>query len=289
MQSGKNLTTISLGHFKNNVDRIIIASYNKVRNLQSIKERKVKTMIKFLISPAHKKYKDLLFRISNLETAVNCLIESPKYVESLEVGFNGQAHRKVIFQELLSLFDFDAILETGTWIGNTTGYMAKISNLPIYTCELDKLLHSLAKMRLKDVPNIILELSDSREFLKKMKRTDIVKKRVFIYLDAHCNDDLPLQKELEIICSNWRDFVIMIDDFQVPGDVGYGYDNYGKKKILSLDMFSRTFSKHDLISFFPTLPSAEETGLKRGCVVLTRNGEWSEKLSRLQSLTKSGF
>jgi len=248
----------------------------------------VKNVIKYLFHPSlvYRKYQDLIFLVSSLETAVDCLIDSPKWIESEEIGFNGQKYRKLIFKDLLKVFNFDAIVETGTYIGDTTGYMAKTSNLPIHTCELNRHFNSLAKMRLKDITDITFNLCDSRSFLKHLSTTDISKKRVFVYLDAHWYRDLPLREELEIICSEWKNFVIMIDDFQVPGDNGYQYDNYGKGKTLSVGAFSGIFLKHELIPFFPALSSDEETGKsgKSGCVVLARKGVFSETLSSLQSL-----
>ena len=244
------------------------------------------SIIRFLIGPVLRRYEALLLRVTNLETAWDCLVESPQYVDAPDVGFNGQQHRKLIFRELLNSFHFEAILETGTWIGNTTGYLARAANLPVYTCELNQRFHALAKMRLQGVPNVVFERSDSREFLKKIAGTAVVNQAVFIYLDAHWYDDLPLQQELEIICNHWKSFVIMIDDFQVPGDAGYGYDDYGGKKALAVRELGPTFTRFDLVPFFPALPSAQETGFRRGCVVLGRRGEYAEKLGALAVLVR---
>jgi len=46
---------------------------------------------------------------------------------------------------------------------------------------------------------------------------------------------LPLQDEVTIICHNWSDFVIMIDDFRVSDDLGYAHDDYGKGNVLCLE------------------------------------------------------
>jgi hypothetical protein len=89
----------------------------------------------------------------------------------------------------------------------------------------------------------------------------------FFYLDAHWQEDLPLKQETDVIFSSWRNFVIMIDDFRVPADPGYGYDNYGLGKSLEL----RDFPFHEdprVKVYFPAVPSAEESGRKRGCIVL---------------------
>ncbi len=56
---------------------------------------------------------------------------------------------------------------------------------------------------------------------------------VFIYLDAHWEDDLPLAEELRIIAGAWRSAVVMIDDFQVSDDDGYGFDDFGPGKALT--------------------------------------------------------
>ena len=250
---------------------------------------KAKTLIKFIAPPVYKVCKSLLSRIASLELAVDSLINSPKYVDCEDGGFNGQLFRKTIFDELLKAFDFDVIMETGTLIGNTTGYMAKTSGLAVYTCESIDLRHTVAKMRLDCIPDIHTSLSDSRAFLTKLASTDIRKKHVLIYLDAHWEDNLPLEDEIEIICNNWQRFVIMVDDFQVPGDEGYKYDDYGRHKSLSLRDFSDCFDRHDLIPCFPVLPSSEETGARKGCVVLARRGEASEKLNNLKTLSRRGL
>ncbi len=253
----------------------------------------MKNFIEFIMHPFYKKRRKhlaLLSRVSRLEILVGYLIESPKWTESEEAGFNGQKNRKLIFKDLLNAFKFDAIIETGTWVGNTTGFMAKTSNLPVYTCELKKQFNSLAKLRLKDIPNITFALSDSRVFLRSLAAVNTLKIRMpFIYLDAHWyEEELPLQEELEIIYNGWKDFVIMIDDFYVHGDDGYGYDSYGKKT-LSLEVFSEVMLKYELIPFFPALSSIEETGFKRGCVVLARKGKFSEILGSLKSLCKKSY
>jgi predicted O-methyltransferase YrrM len=248
----------------------------------------MKALMKFLLPFFYRKWSDIQFRLSSLEIAVDSLIVSPKYSESDDASFNGQTHRRAIFKQLLEEFPFEAILETGTHVGSTTGYMATTAQLPVYTCELNKRYYYLAKMRLHEVPNINMALLDSRAFLRTMARTAIVHRFVFVYLDAHWYDDLPLQQEVELVCDNWNDFVIMIDDFAVPGDKGYGYDNYGRKKTLALKTFARTFVDLDLVPFFPSLASAQETGSRRGCVILSRRGPISDRLITVRSLRMHG-
>ena len=55
------------------------------------------------------------------------------------------------------------------------------------------------------------------------------------YLDAHWHEYLPLRDELEIALGQFANAVVLIDDFQVPDDPGYGFDDYGPGKTLNLE------------------------------------------------------
>ena len=44
-----------------------------------------------------------------------------------------------------------------------------------------------------------------------MKPTD----SIFFYLDAHADDDYPLEEEIKFITKNYNNFLILIDDFEV--------------------------------------------------------------------------
>jgi hypothetical protein len=243
--------------------------------------RKIKA---WLSRPSSLQYRDLLLRLNNLETALDTLIQSPVYDGRDGVGFNRQEHRKKIFRELCGTFRFEAIVETGTWIGNTTGYMALETKLPVYTCELNPRFHALARARLTNVPNVHFDLSDSRQFLKRLSGTELTQKRTFFYLDAHWYDGLPLEEELRSIAKNWKEFVIMVDDFQVPGDSGYGYDDFYDQK-LDFKTFEPLFSVLRLAVFVPSIASSDETGSKRGCVVLIAEPA-AEKFNDVTSVQK---
>lgn len=218
-----------------------------------------------------RKFRALEYKITFLELALEAYISNPKYNYSEEIGFNGQKIRKNIFTSLVRTIPFDAIIETGTFTGNTTGYMSTVTSLPVYTCESNRVLHAVAKSRLKAFSNIYYYLMDSRTFLGTLANSCFDINVPYIYLDAHGYDDLPLYKEIEIICSYWNEFLIMIDDFQVPGDTGYGYDTYADNQALSIKKFLSLFEKSELAIFFPSASSGEDSGAKRGCVILTRN------------------
>ena len=247
----------------------------------------LRSLFDILRGPRRSEFAALARRVKNLENALDCVIDGQPWAASDEVGFNGQRERKRLFQQLMETFSFGAIVETGTWLGNTTGYLASVSNLPVYTCEINRHFHALARKRLERFANVHCSLADSRSFLTGLSRGELVSQSVFFYLDAHFYSDLPLGEEFDIVASRWRNFVIMVDDFEVPGDPGYGHDDYGRGKELCLKRFHPIFVKHALVPLFPAAGSSEETGAKRGCVVLTRAGEWAERLGRLQSLREA--
>jgi hypothetical protein len=242
-------------------------------NLRTLKPRSIRSY-----------FHDLQYRVANLEMVVDVLIASPVYVPGDDVGFNGQSIRKQIFRDVVAAFKFEVILETGTWTGNTSAFMAETSGLPVYTCEANPRFHKVAQMRLANVNGVHFELADSRKFLEQQAGTDLANKFTFFYLDAHWYDDLPLARELSIIAGSWRNFVAMIDDFRVPGDDGYGYDAYGPNRTLSLEYLAEPMKAHQLEAFFPAQPSAQETGAKRGCVLIARAGATAARLRELSSL-----
>lgn len=225
--------------------------------------------------------------VKSLETALDSLIVDPKYAAADDIGLNGQIQRKRAFADIIGAMRAEAIVETGTWIGNSAGYMSTTTRLPVHSCELNPRFHAIARMRLTGLPNIHLELSDSRSFLEKFARGDLTGKRVFFYLDAHWYDDLPVVKELEIVAGAWRQFVVMIDDFGVPDDPGYGFDNYGPGKKLDVALVEPAAARFNLDIFFPAAGSQEESGARRGYVVLAPKGDLSAALSRLPSLRLS--
>jgi hypothetical protein len=245
------------------------------------------SILKYFLPWSVKEYfRSIQRRIANLELVCDTLIESPKYIASENKSFNGQQFRIRIFKDLIEAIQFKAIIETGTCLGNTTGFMAETSKLPVYSSECDPRFHALAKKRLTGYSAITLELADSRRFLTNMAHSEIGNP-VFCYLDAHWYGDLPLRAEIEIIARYWKSFVIMIDDFQVPNEPGYGYDIYDTTRILSLDYIEDLLRDNNLLGFFPSAASSEETGARRGCIVITRNDEIGEKLYNLKSLASS--
>jgi hypothetical protein len=121
---------------------------------------------------------------------------------------------------------------------------------------------------------------------------------VFFYLDAHWNDDLPLADEVDIVFQRCPKAIVMIDDFEVPSDAGYGYDDYGPGKALISGYIRPVILAHQLRAFYPSTPSAADYPstpmaaaglavpgrLRRGCVVLAKEAYHGSDLASLALL-----
>jgi hypothetical protein len=208
----------------------------------------------------------------------------PGLTKRLGGPFNAQIFRKQIYLELIKKIAFSAIVETGTYLGTTTYYLYKYSQLPVYTVELNPRHYGYVKTRFSMQNKIKVYHDDSRNFLKKLsKDPSFIQKKVFFYLDAHWGEDLPLREEVQIIFENWFKAVVMIDDFKVPSDEKYGYDEYGGGKVLDLE-YLNALNELELAAFFPSKRARFETGKKRGCVVLARDPHLIEKLREFDAV-----
>jgi hypothetical protein len=182
--------------------------------------------------------------------------------------FNGQRVRRDLFLDLMECVKPIAIIETGTFRGITTEFMAEHFSGAIYTIESNGRYYHQSKTRLARFPHTHVFHDDSRNFLAKAREERSFAGPVFFYLDAHWDEDLPLFGELNIIINHWVDFVIMIDDFCVPSDPGYGFDDYGPGKRLSLENLA-DLRDSGVTFHFPASESSEETGEKRGTIVIS--------------------
>ena len=190
----------------------------------------------------------------------------PERLDSWGGPFNGQCFRQLIFLDLVRACGFEAIVETGTFRGSTTLFLGHNSNgAPVHSSEINPRYFQIARRRLRALSNLHLYNLDSRAFLSGLRLPG--ETRTFFYLDAHWSEDLPLAEETEFIIRNFNTFAIMVDDFEVPGDSGYAFDDYGPGKRLSL----RDFPFHQdnrILIYYPARPASQESGIRRGCIVL---------------------
>ena len=242
-------------------------------------QRLLKNFLKKIIM-----YSGLDERISKIE---NLLIDPfiPVNFEWEKHCLNGQEFRKKIITEIIRNIKFEFIIETGTEYGFTTKFFSNFSN-KIISIEKSKPTFVIAKKNLQNEKNVQLILNDSKN-LKSIidsKNINIDKNQaIFFYLDAHSEDDYPLIEEIKYIVNEYNNFIILIDDFQVPHDQGYGFDSYKGKK-LNIDFVKTLLSKNENI-FFPNIPSYKETGRLRGYVMITNNSNINNFLIKINELS----
>ena len=214
--------------------------------------------------------------------------------------FNGQTARQALFVVIIANTRPHAIVETGTFLGTTTELMCQ-TGLPVFTIESHPRNYGFARTRFWRRRNVNLLHGDSRAGLRRLfdgALDSLSGVTVFFYLDAHWNDDLPLADEIDIIFSRCPLAVVMIDDFEVPCDAGYGYDDYGPGKALVFDYVRLAISAHQLQAFYPSTPSvadypstpmaseglATPGRLRRGCIVLAKEARHGPALAAIPLL-----
>ena len=105
------------------------------------------------------------------------------------------------------------------------------------------------------------------------------------YLDAHGPGDLPLRDEIELIVANFPNAVIVVDDFEVPDDPGYRYDEHAPDKRLSVGYVLKAATP-PLAIYFPRARGEDETGARCGSATLTANSDLVVILDRLRGLRR---
>lgn len=181
--------------------------------------------------------------------------------------FNGQARRQDLVRDVVRRIGCEQIIETGTYRGTTTRFLDDLEGgVPVFTVEASPRYFHYCRRRLRVRQEVTCVLGDSREALRLLKDAPgVAGRRTFFYLDAHWERDLPLAEEVAIIAENWRESAILIDDFQVPGDPGYAFDDYGPGRALTME-YLRPPEEWGVL--YPSACSEQETGAVRGCVLL---------------------
>jgi len=191
---------------------------------------------------------------------------------------NGQEGRRALIRQIASFTDLAAVVETGTFRGTTTEFLWHVTDAPVFTVEIQPRFHHFAQRRFSGNPAICVDMGDSVAFLRRLADDPAVpKQRVLFYFDAHWGRELPLQQELALVQDHWTDSIVIVDDFEVPGDPGYGFDDFGPGLALRPEYLA-TSDLAGCSVLYPTLPSDQETGARRGCCVITTTARAEELL-----------
>lgn len=166
------------------------------------------------------KIKQFLIR-SDLWYPLNKLRSIPEILHWLRSGCNGAAPHPIkmmVVGSYLKKYSIDNFVETGTYFGDTLGYIAK-SGVQCTSIELSKEIYQAACMRFKACKNIRLVQGDSGQRLPGVLNE--INKPSLFWLDGHYSSGItasakahtPISAELEAILSHpIKQHVILIDD-----------------------------------------------------------------------------
>ena len=199
---------------------------------------------------------------------------------------NGQTSRLEAVREMIYRCEIKQIIETGTFRGTTTDWFAQFG-IPVISIEAHAPYYEFSKRRLAQFTNVSVKYANSADALKVIMPPLPRAAPTLFYLDAHWDTVLPLREELHLIFSHLEEFVILIDDFEVPGDPGYTFDNYGPDNALTEEYLRASGADH-LYKFYPSTASSNETGKRRGSVVLTCSDAMSGRLEKISLLRRDG-
>lgn len=152
-------------------------------------------------------------------------------------GFNRECIRSYIFWRLFKNYDCTSFVETGSLYGETTSYVNRVFKTPIFTCEINKTYHIISKINLLWTRDIYKYLGDSPEFLDQVLQPSLLGNNPMFYLDAHWRGHVPLGDELTLIAERCEKALILVDDFKVPWNSDFLFDEYPSMTI-DMDVLS---------------------------------------------------
>jgi hypothetical protein len=190
-------------------------------------------------------------------------------------AMNGQTARLEIVRALIDAVRPVRIIETGTYRGTTTEWFAGLG-IPVVTIEEDERRFWFASRRLERFRHVSVIHGSSVAVLGTIPTE---REPVFCYLDAHRDANLPLRGELLAIFERMPRAVVLIDDFAIPDDPGYGYGDYGPGAVVSLEYLKASGLPDGACLFFPAVPSSQESGHRRGAALLTADPQFADLLA----------
>lgn len=146
----------------------------------------------------------------------------------LEIGFHGDKYLiELIFAAARQCAQF---VETGANVGSSLCHLAKtFPQLPCFSCEPDKEAFQFARQKAAALPNARLFHEPSPQFLHTLaaQQPGFCDKETLFWLDSHgFGFHWPLREEIEFITSRFATACIFIDDFKVPGQPQFLFDEY---------------------------------------------------------------
>jgi hypothetical protein len=141
-------------------------------------------------------------------------------------AFNGDYLILEEFKKLVKEHKVDLIVETGTYLGQTTAALANLAEVFTYENNADYMDKAALFLNTQPLTHTIRAIFGNSA--SEMKKTLVYRKndKILFFLDAHWYDYCPLLDELKIIADlGIKKPIITIHDFYVPGKE-FGFDEY---------------------------------------------------------------
>ena len=186
------------------------------------------------------------------------------------MGFNGQPIRAYIVWKLFRHFQCSSFIETGTFYGNTTGFVRRSFRTDVFSCEISTFNYFVSRVNLILANRVSIFRSSSPEFLRNVLQQSLIGSNPMFYLDAHWYEYMPLPDELRIIAKRCERGIIVIDDFYIPSDPRFGYDPNPNFRI-DLDVIERELIAYrkDALVYLPAYnPTMEPRGGATGMGII---------------------
>ena len=143
-------------------------------------------------------------------------------IENLKLNYGCAFHDDKHLLSIVSdiLVESDYFIETGSWEGDSTGFVAdNFPNIVCATCEPDLGRYTTTVNALKHFKNVHTYNICSPEIFQKIPELDqnMYNKTCTFWLDAHgWGFKWPLKEEIAFITKNFKKCYILIDDFKNP-------------------------------------------------------------------------
>jgi glycosyltransferase involved in cell wall biosynthesis/predicted O-methyltransferase YrrM len=165
--------------------------------------------------------------------------------------FHGDPHYRDLVTSLIKTCKPTHFIEMGTFLGRSSGFIAKnYPGLSVVTAEVNPTFAEIAQHRLTG-SNTTSVVSDSVAFLSSYLPTLPHDAKLLIYLDSHWYDSWPLVEELELLDTYCNQLILIIDDFKVPGQPQFIYDNYGDEKVCDWEHTYKAMNNRFVGGVFP--------------------------------------
>ncbi len=192
-------------------------------------------------------------------------------------AFHGDPQYQGMVDELLGSLQVTDFVETGSFLGRSTAFVAqRWPGVQVHSTEINAGFFQTAQRRLGEMPNVHLHHCHSVQFITDLIQSGRLGELPVFFLDAHWEEDWPLPRELELIRQGCERAIIIIDDFRVPAQTQFSYDDYGADKVCAFEAAIPHLARSTVTAnLLPRYPRSEvpNHGNVVGHVVLFQNCE----------------